>query len=452
VSGVFDASGLIRCAALVSALVAVAGVSVAQTVPDDGPVANTPLKLPSDAQVFGKRDPSVRKATAIVNGDIITETDVDQRLALVIASNGGEIPAEEREQVRQQIVRNLIDETLQIQEASANEIKITPQEVDQTFSRVSANFKKTPATFGPFLTSIGSSPQSMRRQIEGELAWSRLLRRNVESTTAVSDAEVKAVIDRLEASKGKTEFHVFEIFLPATPDTQAGVLENANRIIQQLRSGASFQAYATQYSQASTAAVGGDLGWVRPELLPEELATVVQQMPEQSISQPIALAGGYSILALAEKRQVLGSDPSQAVLSLKQVTIKFPAGTTQTQATPAVEKFAAAMRSVAGCGTVEKVAAGVGAEVGQNDAVRFGNLPPIVQQLVGNLQIGQASQPFGSVDRGISALVLCGRDDPGGEEKPSFDQVYSQIERERVAMRARRYLRDLRRDAVVDYR
>ena len=50
------------------------------------------------------------------------------------------------------------------------------------------------------------------------------------------------------------------------------VTANANRIIEQLRQGASFAGYARQYSEASTAAVGGDLGWVRPEQLPEQLA------------------------------------------------------------------------------------------------------------------------------------------------------------------------------------
>jgi peptidyl-prolyl cis-trans isomerase SurA len=53
---------------------------------------------------------------------------------------------------------------------------------------------------------------------------------------------------------------------------------------------------------------------------------------------------------------------------------------------------------------------------------------------------------------GVRALVLCGRDDPQTASGPSFDQIYAQIEEDRVNRRARRYLRDLRRDAVVEYR
>ena len=47
--------------------------------------------------------------------------------------------------------------------------------------------------------------------------------------------------------------------------------------------------------------------------------------------------------------------------------------------------------------------------------------------------------------------MLCGRDDPKRTQGPSFDQLMAQLEDERVNRRAQRYLRDLRRDAVIEY-
>jgi peptidyl-prolyl cis-trans isomerase SurA len=69
-----------------------------------------------------------------------------------------------------------------------------------------------------------------------------------------------------------------------------------------------------------------------------------------------------------------------------------------------------------------------------------------------SLAVGQATPPFGAVNDRISVLVLCGRDDPAPVNNVSYDQIASQITEQRVNMRAQRYLRDLRRDAVVDYR
>ncbi len=72
----------------------------------------------------------------MVNGDIITGTDVDQRLALILAANDNKPTAEETQRLRLQVLRNLIDETLQIQEAKASDIEISDEEVDQTYTRV----------------------------------------------------------------------------------------------------------------------------------------------------------------------------------------------------------------------------------------------------------------------------------------------------------------------------
>ena len=94
----------------------------------------------------------------------------------------------------------------------------------------------------------------------------------------------------------------------------------------------------------------------------------------------------------------------------------------------------------------------IGAEVVANDTTRIRDLPAPLQAMMRNLQVGQATPPFGSPQEGVRVLVLCGRDDAPQTAGPSFDQVYAQLEEERVNRAARRYLRDLRRDAIVDYR
>lgn len=409
------------------------------------------LKLPEDLTIFENRDPNLHKPTAVVNGQIITQTDVDQRLALIVLANGGKIPEEELDRLKLQVLRNLIDETLQIQEAKANDIAISPQELEQSFARVAANFKQTPEQFAEYLRSKGSSPASIKRQIEGETAWSRLLRRNVQPFVNVSEEEVQSVIDRMKALKGSEEYRVGEIYLSATPENSEQIFANGRNIIDQIRQGGSFAAYARQFSEASTAAVGGDLGWVRPGQLPEALGQALTEIAVGQIVGPIAIPGGFSILYLMDKRQVLTADPRDAVLSLKQISVAFPAGTTQAKAQATVKDFTEKLQTLQGCGSVGDLARKIGADVIDNDNVRIRDLPAPLQELMMNLQVGQATPPFGSVDSGVRALVLCGRDDPQDAGAPSFDQIMAQIEDERVNKRARIYLRDLRRDAIIDY-
>jgi len=430
--------------------VALATAGIAQ---ESEPAVNSTatLNLPENPQLFGTTLPSVIKATAIVNGEVITQTDIDQRVALLAIANGGEIPADELDRLRQQVLSNLIDETLQIQAAKAEEIEIADSDIDKTVARVAGNVKQTPEQMAAYLKSRGSSIRSIRRQITGELAWRRLQSKKIESVINVGDEEVQAVIDKLNASKGTQEYRVGEIFLSASSANEEQAAANAQKVFAALQQGGSFVGYARQFSEASTAAVGGDLGWVRPEQLPDALANAVRQMGPGQISAPIRVPGGYSIIAVQDVRKILTADPRNALLTLKQVSVAFPKGTSRSQAEPIVGRFAEATQNIGGCGGAEKIATDFHGEVVESDQVKMRDLPPALQEMMLQMQVGQATRPFGSIEEGVRVLVLCGRDevDPSA---PSFDQVYAQLNEERVNLRSRRYLRDLRRDAVIDFR
>jgi peptidyl-prolyl cis-trans isomerase SurA len=443
--------GTFNRAALMLAGSWAAAAAFAQTAggPSGNPGAST-LNIPADARFIGKADPNVRRATAIVNGIVITGTEIDHRLALITLGSGTQIPPEELPRLRQQILRNLVDEVLQIQAAEDAEIKIQTRELDTYFARYAQQFKQTPQQFSEFLRANGSSPEALKRQIHGELAWSRLQRSRIEPFVNVSEEEVKSIIDRLNAARGTQEYRLSEICISATPETAAEARANAQRIVQQLRGGASFPAYARQFSEASTAAVGGDLGWVRTAQLPEQLAAAVGQLPVGQISDPIAIPGGFSVVALSDARQVLTADPRDAVLSLKQLTVRL-AGLSRPQAEAKVQELVRVSQSGGGCGGADAAAAQIGAEVITNDQVRVRELPGPLQQTLLALGVGQATPVFGATDERVSTLILCGRDDSNSVTDVSFDQVYAQLAEQRVNMRARRLLRDLRRDAVIDY-
>ncbi|KQS51846.1 peptidylprolyl isomerase [Sphingomonas sp. Leaf198] len=424
-----------------------------QTVQDQSVPDNTGLDIPTNLQIFGKLDPNVRKPTAVVNDTVITGTDVDQRVALVAMANEAKLSPEDRDRLKLQVLRQLIDETLEIQEAKTADVVITPAEMTQSFAGVSKRFNRTPDAMRAYLRESGSSERSLKRQIEGELAWQRYLRKRVEPFVNVGDEEVKSIIDRLQAAKGTDEFNLKEIYLAATPANSQQVYANAKQILQEIQKGAQpFEYFARQFSEASTRAVGGDLGWIRAATLPGPLSEAATSMQVGQVAGPIEVPGGYSILYLTDKRQVLTADPRDAKLSLKQLTLRFPPNTTQAQASTRAQAFAKATQDLRGCGTVEKVAAGIGADVVDNDTVRIRDLPPQLQEIMLKLQVGQSTPPFGSAEQGVRALVLCGRDEAAGGSVPNSEQIQGQLEQQRVNLRAQQKLRDLRRDAIVDYR
>jgi peptidyl-prolyl cis-trans isomerase SurA len=446
--------GKMTAAAVVAGALAVAAHGQEQQQqPGEASSVDT-FSIPDNVVILGPNDTSMRKATAIVNGSIITGTDVDQRVALIIAaSDATDIPEAELKRLRMQVLRNLIDETLQIQEAKAEELEVTQEEVQETYVRLAAErFNRSLANLDAYLRSIGSSPQSLKRQIEGEMAWERLQRRNIAPFVNVSTSEVNELYERLQASRGTSEYRIGEIFLSATPTNKAAVLENARRIVEQLRQGGSFVGYARQFSEASTASVGGDLGWIRIEQLQNpQLEAAVRELSPGQLVGPIEIPGGFSILYLIDTRQIGMADPRDAVLSLKQISLDFAPGTTPDQARDQAAAFTQAVQQIRGCGEADSAAAAIGAKVVTNDQITIRSLPEALQQTMLELNVGQATPPFGSLSEGVRVLLLCGRDDPQTEAGPDREALMQTIEDERINKRAQRFLRDLRRDAVIEY-
>lgn len=436
---------------LASAGAALAAAAAPAAQVQDGTQAANPFSLPDTITIFGREIPPVIKATAIVNGTVITQTDINERLNFMLLASGQSIPEEQVDELRQQVLTNLIDETLQIQAAEAEEITITSEEIAATLTRVAEDYGMTVDQLGEFLAANGSSLETMTRQIRGEMAWARLQQYKIESVVSVDDDEVTAIIEKLKASKGTTEYRVGEIFLSSTPANDEQVQQNALQILDLIRQGASFAAIARQYSEASHAAVGGDLGWIRPEQLPNELASALPQIQLGSVSIPIKINGGYSIIAVQDRRTILTADPRDSLLSLKQLSVPLPAFSSVEEANAYIDRFSTATNSMGGCGGIDQVASDFGGQVLSRDNMPMRELPPELQQMLLQMQIGQSTPPFGTLEEGVRVFVLCGREEatPG---VPTFDQVAERKRAERINSRARRYLRDLRRDAVIDYR
>ena len=231
------------------------------------------------------------------------------------------------------------------------------------------------------------------------------------------------------------------------------MLTAANVYVGEIRGGSSFTVYARQVSEDATRNDGGAIGWVRPGQLSDVVAPVVTKLAVGDVSDPFPVPGGVEIWKLEQKRQVMGGDPGDAVLSLKQLALAFKPDVSEADAKAQVASFQARTQEMGGCGGADKAAKELGAEIATNDQLKLKDLPPALQTIMTGLSVGQATPPFGSAKDGIRVLVLCGRDDaPAQGKMPTFDEVYAQMNDERVNRQAQKMLRNLRRDAIIDYR
>ena len=353
-------------------------------------------------------------------------------------------------------MQQLVDELIQIQNARESEITITSDEVVQMYDRYAQReLGITSAELDELTRSVGSSPASLQRMLLAQAAWQQLLRRNVAPLVNVSAREVNEQIDRMKADKGTNEYRLGEIYIAAPAGSDAQVEQRMQAIMAQLQETGDFASVAAQYSQASTAARGGDLGFVRLDRLPPELATVVPAMQVGELQGPIPCCGGYSILYMRDKRQVMVADPRDGMVSLAQITINMPAGLSM----DAMNRFAAdfgqkTQSLTGGCSTVEAQARQIGAEAVLVDQISIRQLPSQLQEMVLATPDGGVTRPYGvaasEASQPLRAMMVCGRTDPPMLDGPTSDQVMEQLENERIERRAQNYMRDLRRDAIVE--
>lgn len=386
----------------------------------------------------------------LVNDEPISSFDINQRLRLVIAISGGVRTQEEFLQVREQVIQSMVDEKLQLQEAAEVELEVSDDQLEQFFARRAQGAGQEPDQFAQALTSIGSSKETMKKQMEAEIAWSQLVQGRLGAFVSVSDEEVEAFIQRIYDNRGKFEYRLGEIVLLSQSQEQSSAVEaNAQQLVEQVRGGAQFSQIAQQLSASSTAAVGGDLGWVTVDDLDPNYSDLVQNSDVGDVLDPIQTPGGYVILTVNDRRRVLTVDPLDTQVQLGQLHLLAD------QVDSGLEQFLAVVQplkdTTTSCDALPGLAEAAGITTRTDIApLRLRDLTNEFRGKVENLEVGGATDIIEAED-GRRVLIVCARREPEVQE-PDFDAIFDQLEQQRLSMMARRYLRDIRRDAIVDYR
>jgi peptidyl-prolyl cis-trans isomerase SurA len=221
--------------------------------------------------------------------------------------------------------------------------------------------------------------------------------------------------------------------------------------VQTLREGASFESLARQVSAAASAENAGDVGWIGGSAIPPELRDTLESMRKGEISDPISAPVGYYIFLLRDRRlSQAAADASTGDVEVDLAQILLPVdGATNLDA---ARGRAAQLRDRLGdCAAMTDTAAELNAPAsGRLGWLRLSDLPPGLRQAASSLPVGQVSAPLEGPG-GIHLLMVCDRHDPSAGS-PQRDQIAQQLQRERVDRLARRYLRDLRKDAFVEVR
>lgn len=244
---------------------------------------------------------TVQRIVAVVNNEIITEQELRSRILLAIVISGLPDTTDTRQRIAPQVLRSLIDERLQVQEAKRLKLDAADADIDKAFDNIAQRNNLTHDQLVQFLNSRGVSAQLVRDQLRAQIDWIRVVQREIRPKVVVTEDQVSLAMRA--PNTANEEVHLSEILLPVyEPSQLSTVMQDARQLTQEVRNGANFNAVARQFSAAQSKDDGGDLGWVPIASVLPDLQPIIGRLQPGQVSDPVETPVGIHIFYVSERR------------------------------------------------------------------------------------------------------------------------------------------------------
>ena len=406
------------------------------------------------AAAYGGPSSAQQRIAAVVNDEVVSVQDLNDRLDLVTFTSGVDNTPEARQGLTPQVLRGLVEESLQKQEAKRLGIRVEDEEMEQALATIAQRNNMDVPAMQQLLANARVNLSTLSAQVRSQIAWVKVVNQRVRPRVNVTVDQIDLAVQEARLSEQQPEYLLSEIVLPVDNPTQdEAVAADARRLIQAVSNGGSFENLARQVSAAASAEQGGDLGWLRGSVIPAELLGALEQLQPGQVSEPLRSPVGYHVFWLRDRRLAAAQPLADAQVEVLLSQILFTYGEGQgSQDTAGLVRQAVAMRpQLQDCDVINRVATERQMPASGNLGwVRLGDVPPDFARALADLPVGTLSQPLQG-PAGVHLIMVCDR---RGEVQgaPERDEIAQRLETEQVERLARRYLRDLRKQAFVDIR
>ena len=384
----------------------------------------------------------IQAIAVIVNDEVISRYDVNQRVRLILVTSG--IPATEEnvKRIEEQAIKALIDEKIQIQEAIKLEVPDSPDEINLMLDNIARGNQTTAQGILESITSQGVNSETLLSQIKSELLWNKIVRGRFGSYINISDEEVNIIYDRTIQNINNSQYDISEIFIGFEDESEEEeAKELTERLTEQLKNEIAFEPVAQQFSQAPSSGQGGFIGWVSEGQLDPDIISNIKNLEIGSVSDPIKTVNGYYIIKLNGKSEEGGKNPMKNQYDLISVSFGIE---DKIIAKDFSDNFISCKRLD---GLLENYNQ---KEVNVIGKRLLQELPKELHKELLEKNAGNALSPRFS-EENIDIILICDRKDDIGIQV-NRDVIEDNIYSQKMGMMSRRHLRDLRRDAVIEYR
>jgi peptidyl-prolyl cis-trans isomerase SurA len=430
-------------------------VALAQEPPPAAAAAPAAESQPAAAPAPEAPPPGLSESVVItVNDEWISTYDIVQRMRLLIVTSGMQPTEQNLPALQQEAARSLVDEHLEMQDLREEsktqkfDLIASDAEVNDELADIARSNNTSADQLLAQLAAQGVGPETFKDQLRAEISWRGWIRGRYGSRVVIGDDQIKAFQKRFDAEAGKPQYQISEIFIDASrAGSQDAAMQAADQLLDQLHRGAPFAAVARQFSNSPSSASGGEVGWITPGEMPQEVDTALDNLRPGQLSAPIPVKDGVYVILLKDRR----AGGTTTVVDLKQAAIALPKGASDKQVAEANARLYELKGKLNGCDNLQAEGAKfkdvVTGDLGEAETK---DLAPAFRDAAEKLEVGQVSDPI-RTDAGMHLVAVCSRH-LGGAQALSKDQIENRLYGEELAMIAKRALRDLRNSATIEIR
>ncbi|MGV3622286.1 MAG: peptidylprolyl isomerase [Archangium sp.] len=264
----------------------------------------------------------VDRVAAVVNSDIITQSEVEARVGPDFNRLRAEPDATKRAALRDELMKRgvemLIGEKLMEAQVKDLNIEVADSEIELGMDDVKRQNNITGEQFEQLLAQEGYTLASYKAFMRKHLARLKLVNLKVRSKVKISDEDLKAEYARWshdEANEFEVHGRHILVQVPpkATPEQiEAARLKAVALMTEARQPGVDFAELAKKKSEGPSAADGGDLGFFKRGVMAAEFERWAFTMPAGGISEPIRTKFGWHVLKVEEKK-ALAAPPLEEV-------------------------------------------------------------------------------------------------------------------------------------------
>ncbi|OUR67386.1 peptidylprolyl isomerase [Marinomonas sp. 42_23_T18] len=330
--------------------------------------------------------------SAIIDSKAILESDIRTRFSIIKDRVPGGIMSDN---VRRQILTQMINETLQVNYADRLGIRISDQETNKAVLNVAAKMKLDLTGLKKALGHQGIDYSIYRTQIKNEILLGKVKSQVVRQRIIISEQEVNDFLNSDEAlTKNNDQVHLRHILV--RDNENATSLEQVNSIKDKIQTEQDFINQAISYSSGQFALEGGDLGWRPLNQLPLSFIKSISSNKGPFFG-PIESSAGQHLLWLIDKKTSKNAQQEQT--KSRHILLSANEIRNQTQTKEALENIYQRLLKGEDFATLAKEFSedkGSALKGGDLDWTAQGTMVPEFEAVMKETQVGNISKPFRS--------------------------------------------------------